>query len=384
MKCASGLSTSRNTQKAASELIEQVKSRQSGATADLAFVFASPHHLDALDQIGTMVRESGLARHILGCSGESIIGDAREVEGSTAISLWTATMPGTELVPVRIEHDDEGFHGWNPALDRPEPDDRTMFLLGDPFQFPADEWLKSIAMTNPGLRVCGGMASGASMPGGTRIMLDGKSYTNGAVGMLVDGPARIRAIVSQGCRPIGRHLLVTSANRNVIEQLGRRPAVEVLREIFETLDPADQAKVQESLHVGVVINEYQDSFGRGDFLVRNVMGANDQGGIAITDHVRVGQTVQFHLRDAETAHEDLVSLLARDRSGSRAVGALVFSCNGRGSRLFAEPDHDATAIAAAFGPIPTAGLFAMGEIGPVGGKNFVHGYTASIVLFEES
>ncbi len=173
----------------------------------------------------------------------------------------------------------------------------------------------------------------------------------------------------------------------MIRDLGRRPALEVLREIFEELPPDDQERVQSGLHIGRVINEYQETFRRGDFLVRNVMGADDDGGIAITDVVRVGQTIQFHVRDAETADEDLRRLVEtelQDRPAARAGGALLFSCNGRGTRLFDEPDHDVGVLRELLGPIPVAGFFAMGELGPVGGQNFVHGYTASVILFEQA
>ncbi len=384
MKCASALSTLRNTEAATAEVLERVKAGLSGDPADLAFLFVSPHHAEDLGKIGRKVIDAGLAQHTIGCSGESIIGDGQEVEGSSALSLWTISLPETSLTPVRLEQGTSGFRGWEPDWDRPTPDARTLFLMGDPFRFPMDDFFKSLAKSSPGLKVCGGMASGGTTPGQIRIMLDGVAFAEGAVGMLVDGPARISPIVSQGCRPIGRHLIVTSAEQNVIRELGRRPAVDVLREIYESLSEEEQSKVRDGLHLGIVINEYQDTFERGDFLVRNVLGTDQAGGIAITDLARVGQTVQFHIRDAETAHEDLVSLLSRDRGDAQAAGVLVFSCNGRGTRLFGEPDHDATAITQAFGPIPTAGFFAMGELGPVGGRNFVHGFTASVVLFEES
>jgi small ligand-binding sensory domain FIST len=232
----------------------------------------------------------------------------------------------------------------------------------------------------------GGMASGSQVPRANQLVLDGKAYHDGAVGMLLGGPIAIRTVVSQGCRPIGRTLIVTKAEQNIIREVGRRPVLEVLRELFQELSPDDQRKLQDGLHIGRVINEYQESFHRGDFLVRNVTGADDTGAIQITDLARVGQTVQFHIRDAETADEDLRENLARarDRSPRRSppAGALLFSCNGRGTRLFDAPDHDVSLIHEMLGPIPVAGFFAMGEIGPIGGQNFLHGYTASIVLFE--
>jgi len=202
---------------------------------------------------------------------------------------------------------------------------------------------------------------------------------------LIDGPVRIRHVVSQGCRPIGRPFIVTKAQDNVLLELGGRPAFDQLREVYQQLAPADQQLVQRGLHVGQVINEYQEQFDRGDFLVRNVQGIDSaRGSIAIGDFVRVGQTVQFHIRDAATADEDLEALLsaAAEQSSGPTAGALVFTCNGRGTRLFPEPHHDAQAVARRWPGLPTAGFFAQGEIGPIGGKNFLHGFTASIALFE--
>jgi small ligand-binding sensory domain FIST len=260
-------------------------------------------------------------------------------------------------------------------------------LLGDPFTFPADRFLKQVNQEAPGFRMVGGMASAGHEPGSNRLVLNGEVFEDGAVGLVVDGPLIVRTIVSQGCRPIGRPLIVTKVDRNIIRELGRRPALEVLREIFEGLSEDEQAQVQDGLHLGRVINEYQERFERGDFLVRNVLGADEEGGIAINDFVRVGQTVQFHVRDAETADEDLRGLLDAERGQrpeARPRGALLFSCNGRGSRLFAGPNHDVGLIHAVLDKnLPVAGFFAMGEIGPVGGQNFLHGFTASIVLFEE-
>ena len=197
----------------------------------------------------------------------------------------------------------------------------------------------------------------------------------------------MRTVVSQGCRPIGHTMIVTRAERNIIRELGRRPALEVLREVFDALDPDDQERVQQGLHIGRVINEYQETFHRGDFLVRNVLGADDAGGIAVTDVIRVGQTVQFHVRDADSADEDLRTLLENERlsrPSAKIAGALLFSCNGRGTRLFPGPTTTSAVIHRQLGPVPVAGFFAMGELGPVGGQNFVHGFTASVVLFEEN
>ena len=386
MKCVSALSTARNTEDALSEVLEAAAGAGTeGSPADLVLVFASMHHADALGRIAAEVRRRGLGRHVLGCTGESIVGEDREVEGEAALSLWSIGLPGARLEPLRLAFGDGQFEGWPEWATGPNPP--PLILLGDPFSFPTDEFLKRLHEESPGTRVVGGMASGSHAPGGNRLVLDDRAFEDGAVAVRVDGPLTIRTVVSQGCRPIGRPMIVTKAEGNLIREVGRRPTLEVLRELFEILPPDDQSRVQQGLHVGRVINEYQDSFGRGDFLVRNVIGADEGGAIAITDAVRVGQTVQFHVRDADSADEDLRALLENEHRGrpdAGVSGALLFSCNGRGSRLFPGPNHDVATIREILGPIPVAGFFAMGEIGPVGGQNFVHGYTASIVLFEES
>ncbi len=379
MRCSGALSTTRNSEAASREVVDRLVEGLSGEPADLAVVFASIHHAEALGKVAAELTARGVGRHVLGCTGETIIGEGSEVEGEPALSAWAIQLPGADLRPIRIDDGDDGLD----ALGGPD----SVLILGDPFTFAPDPWLKKLQAVAPGLRVMGGMASGSQVPRENRLVLDGRVFDDGAVGLAVGGRVALRTLVSQGCRPIGRPMIVTKAERNLIRELGRRPSLEVLRELFEELPEDDQQLVQSGLHIGRVINEYQGEFRRGDFLVRNVLGADETGGIAITDLVRVGQTVQFHVRDARTADEDLKSLVDSDRldnPDARVVGALLFSCNGRGTRLFAEPDHDVGVLREQFGPIPVAGFFAMGEIGPVGGQNFVHGYTASVVLFEET
>ncbi len=260
-------------------------------------------------------------------------------------------------------------------------------LLAEPFSFPADLLLRQLNQHRPGVPVVGGMASGAMHAGQNRLLLGSREITRGAVAVLVHGAIRLKTVVSQGCRPIGRPLVVTKAQGNAILQLGGRPAFEQLQAIYGELSPDEQQLARQGLHVGQVINEYQEQFGRGDFLVRNVQGADPAtGAIAIGDVVRVGQTVQFHVRDAATADEDLNALLASAKENSKAdcLGALLFTCNGRGKRLFDEPDHDARTVSKFWHDLPLAGFFAQGEIGPIGGRNFLHGFTASIVLFESA
>jgi small ligand-binding sensory domain FIST len=255
-----------------------------------------------------------------------------------------------------------------------------MLLVADPFSMPADVLLRNLDEDHPGLPVVGGMASGGQGPGQNLLLRDEEALRQGGVGAVLTGPIEVRTVVSQGCRPIGKPWVVTRCEQNVIHELGGRPAMAALKETFEGLDTRDRDLFQNAPHVGCVIDEQRESFGRGDFLVRNLIWADPQrGSLAVGELLRRGQTVQFHVRDAETADEDLAALLAPEEERG-AGGGILFSCNGRGRRLFSDPDHDVSSIRSALGTIPVAGFFAAGEIGPVGGRNFLHGYTASLAL----
>ena len=189
-------------------------------------------------------------------------------------------------------------------------------------------------------------------------------------------------MVSQGCRPIGDSFVITKAEQNIIFELGGRKAHAQLQSVYDRLPNRDKELVRLGLHIGRVVNECQDSFSYGDFLIRNVTGIDaEESSIQVGDYFRAGQTVQFHVRDAATASEDLTQMLSQCAIGSPPKGSLLFTCNGRGTQLFEEPHHDAQAIQAKFHKIPSAGFFCQGEIGPVAGVNFLHGFTASLALF---
>jgi small ligand-binding sensory domain FIST len=260
-------------------------------------------------------------------------------------------------------------------------------MLGEPFTFPAEQLLERMNEDRPGVPILGGMASAGHEPGENRLVRGRETFAEGAVAALVHGPIRMQAVVSQGCRPIGKPFVVTKAERNVIYELGGRPALLQLKELFDTLPTREQMLVQRHLHVGRVVSEYRERFEQGDFLVRNVIGIDPSAGaIAIGDYIRPGQTVQFHVRDQAAADGELKQMLAdaRKSSDEPAAAALLFSCNGRGTNMFSEPHHDAEVIYRARGDIPLAGFFAQGEFGPVGEQNFVHGFTASVALFRKS
>jgi small ligand-binding sensory domain FIST len=311
-----------------------------------------------------------------------VIGGGHEAEEVPAFSAWAARLPGT-AVPVGLQvvdtPDGPALAGWpSDAAD----DAHTLLLVADPFTFPVEAFLGRLAEDRPGLQVIGGMASAAQGPGGNRLVLDADVRAEGAVGVLLSGPPVVTTVVSQGCRPVGSAFIVTDAEDNVVRELAGKPALARLAELAEALPDEERQLLTRGLHVGLVVDEHQAEFGRGDFLVRNVLGASrDQGSITVGTSVGVGQTLQFHVRDAVAADEDLRLLLAETAAGGTADAALLFTCTGRGRRLFGVDSHDAVLVDELLGPLPVAGAFCAGELGPVGGRNHVHGFTASVAVF---
>jgi small ligand-binding sensory domain FIST len=371
--------------------------------ADLVVAFLSADHAGKAALIARGICDRLGTSALIGCTGESIVGGAVEVEQEPALSLWAAKLPGAQLDLFQLEYartaDGGAFLGWPDALAggvaEPWPAESALLVLADPFTFPADALLERLNAEQPGIPVLGGNASAAHAPGENRLLLGPRELRQGAVVVRLAGKVRVRPIVSQGCRPIGTHYVITKAERNIIHSLGGRPPLPILQEIYDTLNVREQQMMRSGLHLGRVTNEYQSTFGRGDFLIRNVIGVDqDSGAITVGDYVRTGQTVQFHLRDAQTADEDLRHLLeevatldsftpqARTSSNNPSRGALLFTCNGRGTRLFAEPNHDAAPLQQLLGPTPTAGFFAAGELGPIANRNYVHGFTASVAIIE--
>ena len=338
--------------------------------------FATAAHLDAMDSLAAILAERLAPQVLIGAGAVSVIAGGREVEESPAVAAWAAPLTGAE--PVRLSPALSPEH--SPADDLPPLGEhpRTLLLLTDPFSFPADRLLGQLGADHPQVRAIGGLASGSSEAGGNRLVLGGEVFDDGAVGLLLEPGAGIETVVSQGCRPIGQPYVVTHGERNLIHELGGRPALERLQEIVEGLDASERALVQRGLHLGIVVNEHKLDFARGDFLVRGVLGLERRSrALAVGDLVETGTTVQFHVRDATTAREDLSGMM----EGRCADGALLFTCNGRGRRLFDVADQDASVVSTAIAPAPVAGMFCAGEIGPVGSRSYLHGFTASVALF---
>jgi small ligand-binding sensory domain FIST len=379
---ASAMSEHPVTAHAVGEVTGQVLERL-GERPDLVLVFVTPPHAGALEDVVGAVDAVLHPLVLIGGAAESVAGPHREVEQSAAVTLLAArTGP---LVPLALDavvdpvDDTVALGGW-PAEVAFEP--QAALLVADPYSFPVEESLAWIDRRYRGLPVVGGLASAGRGPGGNRLALGTTVRTAGAVGALLGPGIAVETVVSQGCRPFGHPLVVTKAEGNVIFELAGRPALErLVGQAHDTLDEEEVRLLETGgLHLGRVIDEHRDNFGRGDFLVRNVVGADRRSGaIAVGDVVPVGTTVQFHLRDADSADVDLHEMLR----GRRADAALLFTCNGRGTRLFEAPDHDVGVLTDELGPIAVTGFFAAGELGPVAGQNFLHGFTASVALLRD-
>ena len=355
---------------------------------DIAVVFASPHFADEFQDIADAIQETLQPSNMIGCVGDSIVSGGREIEGDPAITIWAAALPDTKIETTRLlleRVSNRGFISGTEELPLDqitEREESALIVLGEPFSFPADLLLSQLVTDYPELRVIGGMASGFQQPGKNLVLVNGTVYCEGAAGLLIAGGVKMHSVVSQGCRPIGDRSIITKVEQNVILELGGKPAMQVLEEMFIRLPTSDHDLMSKGFFLGRVISEYQDDYEMGDFLIRNVMSMdNERGAVVVNDYFQVGQTVQFQVRDEETASNELRQLLKKT-DPAEIRGGLVFTCNGRGTRLFAEPDHDAGVIRDTVGEIPLAGFFAQGEIGPVGRENHMHGYTASVLLLE--
>lgn len=365
MPFSAALSTHPVTATAVGEAAGQVL-EELGPNPDLVALFVTPHHAGALEDAARALRALLEPTALFGCAAVSVLGQRHEAEDEPGISVWAG-----RFGPVRAVR----LTAASAALPELPFAPQALLLVADPFSFDP-------TALGDGVPVIGGNASAARGPGGNRLVLDDAVYTDGAVGVFVGPGALVEPVVSQGCRPIGNPYVVTKAERNIVYELAGKPALERLVEMVTGgAIPEDDARlINSGLHLGTVIDEHKDRFERGDFLIRNVLGADREiGAIAVGDEVEVGSTVQFHVRDAASADEDLHAALA---GHGDADAALLFTCNGRGRRLFGVPHHDAEVFDEEVGA-PVAGFFAAGEFGPVGGRNFLHGFTTSVALFRD-
>jgi len=362
--------------------------KPSGIQPDLAVLFVSAAHLAVLDELAATVQTLLSPNVLFGSSAVGVLGGGQGVEVRPGLSLWAGTWPqrpeaASGITPVALDSP-SSFAVLDSLLDEHRASGRlseppSLLLLADPSTFPVEDLLSHVAHRHPGLSVVGGLASTAHSPAGNRLVIGGRVLRSGAVGALVPGELMVPPIVSQGCRPIGQPMTVTKSSNNVLYELAGQPALDRVLALIESLDPQERALAGLGLHCGIVVDHRKLDFERGDFLIRGVLGASkEHRAVVIGDEAPIGTTVQFQVRDAVTAGEDLEELLLLHADD--AESALLFTCNGRGAAMFGDSSHDASVVAKRLAGA-VAGMFCAGEIGPIGGRNAIHGFTASLALF---
>jgi small ligand-binding sensory domain FIST len=388
MQWASAISTDPDPTSALTQIKRAITKQLGGRDADLVCVFVSPHYGDSFARISELVRAHFSPRALIGCTAAGIVGGEREIELQPALSLCAARLPGVDLHTFHLDQypgPDEGPEAWEAALGVPRIKPAYFVLLADPMGPPPCDpraLLAGIDYAYPNAVQIGGLAS---VIAGNTLFLDEDLYRSGLVGVALQGNVQVDTIVAQGCRPIGPPMTITTCEEHILHELDGQPAFHVLAALYQSLPSADQERMRYALHLGVASTELKGELEPGDYLMRNVIHMDqDRGFLAIGEELRQGQTVQFHLRDADSAREDLDLLLDQyqeTQSTPPSAGALLFTCTGRGQSLFGQPDHDSNAFFQAMGEVPLGGFFCDGEIGPVGGATYLHGYTSSFGLF---
>lgn len=355
----------------------------------LGLVFMSPDFFAYAAPTLEILRVHGRIPLLAGCSGTGLIVGGEEIENASGIVLGLYSLPGANVKGfhfTQTQVEEAGGAAYWPAETGIGPSGTNGWLaFHDPFHLDADGWMRSWNESYAPRPTFGGAASGILSEQTTQVYLDGEVFEEGVVAVSVGGEVKLLGVVSQGCTPIGEPWTLTRVEQNLIHQIANRPAYAVLAETFQKLPPADQQKARGNLFIGLVVNEYLEDYHRGDFLVRPLIGGDPNSGIlAVGAMPRAGQTVQFQRRDAAAASEDMRELLVRARkeAGNAPIyGGCLCCCNGRGKNLFGVPNHDAALTQKELGPLGLAGFFCNGEIGPIGEKSFLHGFTAALVVF---
>lgn len=371
------------------EWAEKLRASLAAPKVTLGLLFITPRYFAQAKQILEIVQVHARVPLLAGCSSQSLVSGAEEIEENAGLTLGLYYLPGADLRAFHFTQanldESNGPAYWHHETGLTAESTNGFLVFGDPFNLDCDTWLRAWNQAYAPLPVLGGLASGDFSARQTQLYLNGAVYDEGVVALSVAGGVKLASVISQGCTPIGDTWTITKAENNFIYEIANRPAYAVLADTFSALPPEEQKKSQGNLFIGLVVNEYLDEFRRGDFLIRNLIGADpNSGAIAVGALPRPGQTIQFQRRDAAAANEDMLALLnrAHDQLKDATVyGGCLCCCNGRGSHLFGYPSHDAGMIQRRLGPLALTGFFCNGEIGPVGDRNFLHGYTASLALF---
>jgi len=387
MRFASSIAVTSDAQEAVEQLLDPIDRSITPGMVDLVFLFITGHYEDDVEHILERTTETFPHAVMVGCSACGAIGVDREVEGSPAMSLVVGSLPNVRICPFALRQPEllaaQTVHDWERIVGVSPESDPTFIAMGDPFRLNILGFVDQINHAYAGAPLLGGVASAADKPEGNMLFLNGEVFREGVVGVALTGDVVVEGVVSQGCKPIGKHFVITKGQRNVIQELGGHPPLHQLETVLSGLSKDEKKLAKQSLLVGRVIDEYKGQFAGGDFLIHGIIGADRQSGaIAIAGHVRVGTTIQFQVRDAASADQNLRESLT-PHADAITKGALLFACAGRGKRMYPDTGHDVGVFREIVGGVPLAGFFCGGEFGQVGGRNFVHGFSTSIAMFRE-
>lgn len=390
MRWSSVLSTQSEPDVAISVAVAAIRDQLGSEAADLVLIFASGHGPEAWEVFLPIIRDAYPEANILGCSGGGVIGGGREVEGQVSLSLTAAVLPDVAVMGFHYTAEEamtveQAAHWWSEHLGL-EPEHQPSFLLiPDPFSCDPIRLMAGLDRAFPGQVKLGGLASGGEEPGDHVLILNDQILHDGAVGVALYGDIEVSSVVAQGCRPIGPPFVVTRAEKNLLISLSGEPALGQLERMFSELDEGDQALFRGLPMVGLGMEKGRGNYRSGDFLIRHLMGMDRENGVlAVGALLEEGQVVQFHVRDADSSRADLEELLiqhARSNPMNQSEGAVLFSCLGRGQQFFGEPDHDSGMATRYLGGVAIGGFFCAGEIGPVNGQTWLHGYTSVLGIF---
>ena len=391
MKWASSLSRSSNTGEAFAEAAQALEVRLGGSTPDLLLAFTSSEHAGEYRRIAALAQRRFPASLVAGCTASGVIGDAHEAEEGPALSLTAAVLPSVALSAFHLDMTSlppaEGSApAWHAIVGAPPEARPKLLLLADPFSIDARELIAGLDVAYPGAPKFGGLASGGGRAGENRFLLGQDVHRSGALGIVFSGDIEVETVIAQGCRPIGAPMIVTRCHGGLLQEVDQRPPVKVLGELYASLGERDRELMRHSLFLGIEMRAESVEYDPSELLVRNILGADQEtGALAVGAELRPMMVAQFVLRDARTADDDLRRMLGKqDPSAPPPAGALLFSCVGRGAGLFGRPDHDTALFEERRGPAPLGGFFCNGEIGPVGGTTFLHGYTSAFAMFREA
>ncbi len=388
MKWASSVSDKKTLRAAVDEAVRDVQKQLDGARPDFLAAFVSRSFADAYEEASARLLDKLPAKVFTGCGAGGVIGAGREMEGRPAVSLVAASLPDVTMRPFAVQDEDmpdldASPRAWEELLGVRAADDPQFLVLADPFSIRADTFLLGLDYAFPKAAKIGGLASGGGEPHQNALFLDNICLRSGLAGVAFMGNLRVETLVAQGCRPLGPNLKVTESRQNVLISVDGKSPIQRLQEIAGTLSAKDRSLMETALFLGLSMDATNDAPDMGDFLIRNIVGIDrERGYLAVGALPRPGQTVRFHVRDAHTSAEDLQHLLDKAVHGRvKPEGALMFSCMGRGRDLYGEPDVDSHLFQRRFGATPVGGFFCNGEIGPVHGSTYLHGYTSCFGLF---